>query len=304
VDGDRSALSNVETMPSTDDLMLADLRLQAETMTGVEALPRRDDGEPVFDEPWQGRAVAVAVETVAGLELSWEDFRWRLIAAIGDDPYRDYYESWLIALEALVSDHQLASAGDIDTHRMAAASYRTTEDTLDDLEVFPVGVDEHTLHAVLTELFVENWRAIRFGLLVQGAVFELAAGSQPTLTMLDGYVTVDLGDSHLHLCIGDHRGRPERPVDPRLARARRCAHAELQRQWVDGAPTTWMFRMFNGNGNQMLTVLLPNPFLGDDNTLLDGPDWSRLGLWDRLRDRFLGLPSDPADRSGLRFAHP
>jgi len=294
----------VGSMPSTDDHMLADLRLQAESMAGVEALPRRDDGEPVFDEPWQGRAVAVAVETVAGLGLSWEDFRRRLIAAIGDDPHRHYYESWLIALESLISDHELASADDIDTHRMAAASYRTTEDTTDDLEVFPIGADEQTLQAVLNELFVGSWRSIRFGLLVQGAVFELAAASQPTLTMLDGYLTIDLGDSHLHLCVGDHRGHPDRPVDPRLARTRRCAHAELQRQWIEGAPTTWMFRMFNGNGDQMLTVLLPNPFLGDDDTLLDAPDWSRLELWDRLRDRFLGIPPDPVDRRGRQFAHP
>lgn len=291
-------------MASTDDLMLADLRHQAEMMDGVEALPRRDDGEPVFDEPWQGRAVAVAVETIAGLDLSWDEFRRRLIAAIGDDPHRHYYESWLIALEGVIADHQLASADDIDTHRMAAASYRTTEDTTDDLEVFPVAADEETLHALLTEVFVDQWRAIRFGLLIQGAVYELAAPRAPTLTMLDGYLTIDLGDSHLHLCIGEHRGHPERPVDPRLARARRCAHAELQRQWIDGAPTTWMFRMFNGSGDQMLTVLLPNPFLGDDNTLLDEPDWSRLELWDRLRDRFLGLPPDPVDRNGPEFAHP
>lgn len=290
-------------MRSTDDQMLADLRLQAETMAGVEALPRRGDGEPVFDEPWQGRAVAVAVETVAGLDLSWEEFRRRLIAAIGDDPHRHYYESWLVALEGLISDHQLVSDDDIDAHRMVAASYRTTEDTTDDLEVFPVAVDEPTLHAILTEIFVDQWRAIRFGPLLQGAVFELAAAGPATLTMLDGYLTIDLGDSQLHLCIGEHRGRPERPVDPRLARARRCAHAELQRQWIDGAPTTWMFRMFNGNGDQMLTVLLPNPFLGDDNALLDDPDWSRLELWDRLRDRFLGLPPDPVDRSGRQFAH-
>jgi nitrile hydratase accessory protein len=283
--------------------MLADLRLQAETMAGVEALPRRGDGEPVFDEPWQGRAVAVAVETVAGLDLSWEEFRRRLIAAIGDDPHRHYYESWLVALEGLISDHQLVSDDDIDAHRMVAASYHTTEDTTDDLEVFPVAVDEPTLHAILTELFVDQWRAIRFGLLIQGAVYELAAARPATLTMLDGYLTIDLGDSHLRLCVGDHRGRPDRPVDPRLARARRCAHAELQRRWIAGAPTTWMFRMFNGNGDQMLTVLLPNPFLGDDDAPLDEPDWSRLELWDRLRDRFLGLPPDPVDRSGRQFAH-
>jgi hypothetical protein len=54
----------------------------------------------------------------------------------------------------------------------------------------------------------------------------------------------------------------------------------------------------------MLTVLLPNPFLDDQNRLLDDPDWSRLELWNSLRARFLDLPADPVDRSADHFAHP
>jgi hypothetical protein len=65
-----------------------------------------------------------------------------------------------------------------------------------------------------------------------------------------------------------------------------------------------MFRMFDDRGDQMLTVLLPNPFLGDDDAVLDEPVWSRLELWDRLRERLLRLPPDPFDRSGRRFTRP
>ena len=291
-------------MVSTDDHMLDDLRAQAEAMSGTTALPHRDDGEPVFDEPWQGRAVAVAIETVAALGLSWDDFRDRLITAITADPHRHYYESWLVALDDLVAAHHLVTREEIDDHRLAAAAYRTTEDHVDDLEVFPVDASEATLHELLTTIFLEHWPSIRFGTLIQGAVFELAATAPPTMTMLDGYLTIDLGHSHLHLCIGEHRGTSDRPVDAALARRRRCAHAELQRQWADGAPATWMFRMFNGDGDQMLTVLLPNPFLDDRNRLLEDPDWSRLALWDVLRSRFLDLPADPVDRSADHFAHP
>jgi hypothetical protein len=64
-----------------------------------------------------------------------------------------------------------------------------------------------------------------------------------------------------------------------------------------------MFRMFNGDGDQMITVLLPHPFLDGDDQVLDEPDWSRLQLWDQLRQRYLGLPPDPADRLGDRFVH-
>jgi hypothetical protein len=290
-------------VPSTDDLMLADLRAQAEAMTGPTALPRADDGEPAFDEPWQGRAVAVTVETVARLGVSWEDFRTRLIAAIDDDPQRDYYESWLIALEGFVDDHELTRPDQVDAARLVAAGYRTTEQEHDDLEVFPLPVDEASLLEVLTEVFERHWRSVQFGTLIQGAAFEIRASSQPRLSMLDGYLTVDCGESHFHLCIGAHHGDPGHPVGPELARRRRCAHAELQRRWVDGAPRSWMLRMFNGDGDQQLTVLLPNPFLDDESQLLPEPDWSRLELWDHLRQRHLSLPSDPADRLGTEFVH-
>lgn len=290
-------------MASTDDQMLADLRVQAEAMDGPTALPRDDGDEPVFDQPWQGRAVAVAIETVAALGVSWDDFRDRLIAAIGNAPHRDYYESWLAALDDLVADHQLASRQDVDRHRMAAAAYRTTEDCVDDLEVFPVPIDERTLHELLTLTLVEHWHSVRFGTVIPGAVHEITATQAPRTTILDGYLTIDLGNSRLHLCIGEHRGSTGRPVEPEPARRRRCAHAELQRQWIDGAPGSWMFRMFNGDGDQMLTVLLPNPHRDDDDRILDEPDWSRLALWDTMRARFLDLPPDPIDRSRGRFDH-
>jgi hypothetical protein len=64
-----------------------------------------------------------------------------------------------------------------------------------------------------------------------------------------------------------------------------------------------MVRLFNGDGDQQLTVLLPHPFLDDDQQILDVPDWTRLALWDHLRARFLGLPPDPLDRSAVRFVH-
>ena len=271
-------------------------------MTGPEALPRVA-GEPMFGEPWQGRAVGLAVETVQRLGLEWDDFRRHLIAAIDEAPDRPYYESWIDALERLTRDHGLAAETDLATERMRAASYRTTEVDHDDLEVFPVAVDEDRLLAILTEIFERSWTGIRFGILIEGSVFAIRASGPPRLGLLDGYVTIDLGESHLHLCIGEHRGTDERPVTPDRARRRRCAHAELQRLWVDGAPRSWMFRMFNGDGDQQLTVLLPNPFLDDDQQALDEPDWSRLDLWDRLRRDHLGLDPDPLDRSGERFVH-
>jgi Nitrile hydratase beta subunit, N-terminal len=281
---------------------IAALRAQAEAMTGSEALPRTH-GDVTLSEPWQGRAVALALETLHGLELPWEDFRRQLIAAIADDPDRPYYSSWLVALEQFVIDHGGAVPETLMAHRMRAAAYRTDEAGRADLEVFPIAADEPTLLSLLTEVFEEWWPHIRFGPLINGAVYELRPPRRPDLSMLDGYLTIGFDSWHVHLCIGEHRGRPGHEVDAALARRRRCAHAELQRQWIDGAPRTWMFRMFNGEGAQQLTILLPNPFLDDDQRVLDEPDWARLSLWDHLRDRFLGLPPDPVDRSGDGFRH-
>ena len=69
------------------------------------AAPPRQNGELVFDAPWQGRAMGLAVTAVENLGLDWDEFRQRLIAAIADDPDRPYWESWVAALEQLVGDY-------------------------------------------------------------------------------------------------------------------------------------------------------------------------------------------------------
>jgi len=82
-------------------------------MDGAAALPR-ENGELVFAAPWQGRAFAVAVALVARLDLPWDAFRQRLIDAIAQDPERPYYESWAVALEALVVSLELATPDTLD----------------------------------------------------------------------------------------------------------------------------------------------------------------------------------------------
>jgi nitrile hydratase accessory protein len=261
-------------------------------------------GEPVFAEPWEGRAFALAVETVERLGLPWDAFRERLVAAIAEAPNRPYYESWLSALERLVLDHHAAEPDDLATHRMQAASYRVDELGNGDVEIFPVAVTETRLHGALVRLFTHWWPHIRFGPIIQGAVYELRAPHEPHLSMLDGYLTVGFERWHVHLCIGEHKGEPGHPVDPAVARLRRCTYAELARIWVDDAPVSWMFRMYNGASEQQLTVLLPNPFLDDEQNPLPEPDWTRLECWDELRRSLLELEPDPRDRHGTRFVHP
>jgi nitrile hydratase accessory protein len=81
-------------------------------MDGESALPR-DNGELVFVAPWEARAVAMAVALVDRLGLPWDAFRLRLIDAIAEEPNRPYYESWAVALEALVVAEGLSTTSAI-----------------------------------------------------------------------------------------------------------------------------------------------------------------------------------------------
>jgi hypothetical protein len=70
------------------------------------SLPR-SNGTPVFDAPWQGRALAMAVLVVQRTGRPWDDFRAQLIAAVNDDADRPYWESWVVALDRFIGDADL-----------------------------------------------------------------------------------------------------------------------------------------------------------------------------------------------------
>lgn len=173
------------------------------------------------------------------------------------------------------------------------------------LHVWELPVDPTLLERLLRDLFERHWRGLTFGPIVQGAAWELHTEEPPRrIGMMDGYLTVDLGHSHFHICIGAHRGSAHAPVSSELARHRRTARAELYRRINDdGAPDSWALRLWNGADEQQITVLFPNPFLSDEHQPLATPDWSRLAAWDHVRASYLGLPPDPFDRTGRRFLH-
>lgn len=162
-------------------------------------------------------------------------------------------------------------------------------------------VDEDRLLEIIHLLFDEYWNEIWFGIIMEGAAWEVAAPNAPErITMYDGYATVDFGRWHFHLCIGEHTAS-----GPELGRIRRCSRAELYRSLgADGAPVSWGLRLFNGRDEQMMTAMLPNPYLSRTQQLEETPTWERLELWDRLRSQFLGLGPDEVDRSGRGFGKP
>jgi nitrile hydratase accessory protein len=86
---------------------------EVQQMPGAAALPRQN-GELVFDAPWQGRVLGMALAVVQQRGLDWDEFRRRLIAAIEADPARSYYESWTAALTDLVVDLGVARTEELD----------------------------------------------------------------------------------------------------------------------------------------------------------------------------------------------
>jgi nitrile hydratase accessory protein len=88
------------------------VRSEVRRMAGEAALPRQN-GEVVFDAPWQGRVLGMALAVVQERGLDWDEFRQRLIAAIDADPTRPYYESWTAALTDLVVDLGVAITDDV-----------------------------------------------------------------------------------------------------------------------------------------------------------------------------------------------
>jgi nitrile hydratase accessory protein len=81
---------------------------------GAETPLPRDNGELVFEEPWQGRALGMGVVALERAGASWPEFRRYLAAAIaarppaeGESEATAYYTAWLDALEALLAEREL-----------------------------------------------------------------------------------------------------------------------------------------------------------------------------------------------------
>lgn len=151
----------------------------------------------------------------------------------------------------------------------------------------PVGGDG--VERLLTEIFRDHWAEITAGPLIEGAAYEIQFGEPPTLSLLDGYLTVDTGRWHFHLCVNDHHGTPSAA----LARIRRAARAAFfKTEGGSCAPTTWGLRLWNGRGEQMITILFPSPHFDERGERLPAPRWEKTALWRALRRRYAETADD------------
>jgi nitrile hydratase accessory protein len=78
----------------------------------------RQNGELVFDAPWQGRVFGMAIALSEQGVVPWEEFRRALIEAVAAAEARGgefhYYEVWLTAFERVLAAHGLVAAGELE----------------------------------------------------------------------------------------------------------------------------------------------------------------------------------------------
>jgi nitrile hydratase accessory protein len=97
----------------------------AELTAAVPNLPR-DEGGPVFREPWQAQAFAMTLALHKRGLFTWKEWAAALAAEIkraqaaGDPDAGDtYYHHWLAALEGLVADQRIADRATLQRYHDA-----------------------------------------------------------------------------------------------------------------------------------------------------------------------------------------
>jgi nitrile hydratase accessory protein len=110
-----------------------DSKLHSEDPASLARMPR-DEGGPVFAEPWQAQAFALAVKLSEQGHFTWKEWAAALaeeLQAAADrgepDDGSHYYEHWLAALERLVTTKNLTDRDALLTRKEAwIDAYRHT----------------------------------------------------------------------------------------------------------------------------------------------------------------------------------
>lgn len=102
-------------------------------LPALEALPAipRDEAGPVFREPWEAQAFAMAIKLHEAGCFTWSEWSRTLAEEIaaaqrrGDpDLGTTYYHHWLAALERLVAEKGLLTRQEIESRAAALAEPR------------------------------------------------------------------------------------------------------------------------------------------------------------------------------------
>ncbi len=103
--------------------------MSASKALALPGIPRDAEG-PVFSEPWQAQAFALAVHLSAEGAFTWSEWAEALAAELAGDPADDgsrYYDHWVAALEALIARRGFAADAEMAERKAEwAEAYRHT----------------------------------------------------------------------------------------------------------------------------------------------------------------------------------
>jgi (2Fe-2S) ferredoxin len=170
-------------------------------------------------------------------------------------------------------------------------------------EDFPVSID--VTGPMLYSLFHDHWQQIGLGHMVDGSVLELEFTQAPKIIRLyDGYLTVVTEGWHMHLCIEENLGGPVNRTPLEQRKSRLVSRGAIYRRLNDRREArSWGIQFWNGNGDRMMNLFLPNLFVTADEDLLPEhkPDRSKLKLYEDLRQIYiLGAADIPFEDNPLK----
>ncbi len=76
--------------------------------------PPRDNGEIVFEAPWEQRVFGLTLALCRSQACDWEAFRQRLIRHIADNPDVPYWQNWALALEDVLAETATVTPSELD----------------------------------------------------------------------------------------------------------------------------------------------------------------------------------------------
>lgn len=171
------------------------------------------------------------------------------------------------------------------------------------LQSWALPTEERFLEEFLSYIFTVYWDKLVFGPIIEGAAYEFTCPCAPTTCRLfDGYLTIAFGGPHFHLCIGENKGPPRDPTAEDLKVRRKPSKAQIFRRLdKDGAPISWGFDMWNGQGEPMISIYFASPFLEAGDKVIREPKWENLKMWRDISQRYLGRAPESFDESGRGY---
>lgn len=166
------------------------------------------------------------------------------------------------------------------------------------IQEWELPLDDAYLSEMLIYIFTNYWEQVIFGPDIPGAGYEMTCPQAPTfIDYSNGYLTMNFGEQHFHICLGTG-GHPYEGEKRNRLPGRAVIFRRLD---AVGAPISWGFEMWNQASHSMITVYFANPYADRGDKLIIPAQYERLEMWKDISQRYLGRENDPFDASGKGY---